>query len=301
MKILVTGSSGQLGTDVVEILRGKHEVLARKRSDLDIADPIALEKSVESFTPAIVINCAAYTRVDDCEEQRQLAFTANVTGPKNLALCVSRYGGKLIHISTDYVFDGNRTAPNPYVEEDEPAPVSYYGQTKLEGERVIRELTEHCMIVRTAWLYGAVGRNFLKTILRLTIQDPQKKLKVVNDQFGSLTWSYRLAQQIARLIEVDGQGIYHATAEGYSSWYEGAATLLKLMEVPHNVYPCTSAEYPTRAVRPGNSILENRRLKTEGINCMRPWQEDLEYYVALYRERLISEAKGEQIEYSSTQ
>jgi dTDP-4-dehydrorhamnose reductase len=293
MKILVTGSSGQLGTDVVEILRGTHDVLARKRSDLDIVDPAAVEKVMESFTPAIVINCAAYTRVDDCEEHRQLAFTVNVAGPKNLALCVSMYGGKLIHISTDYVFDGHRTVPNPYVEEDEPAPVSYYGQTKLEGERVIRELTERCIIVRTAWLYGVVGRNFLKTILRLAIQDPQKKIKVVNDQFGSLTWSYRLALQIDRLIEVDGQGIYHATAEGYSSWYEVAATFLKQMGVPCNVHPCTSAEYPTLAVRPRNSILENRRLKTEGINCMRPWQEDLKEFVALHRERLMREAKGE--------
>jgi len=293
MKVLVTGSSGQLGTDVVEVLRGTHDILALKRSDLDIADPTAVEKVMESFTPAIVINCGAYTRVDDCEEHRQLAFTANVTGPKNLALCVSRCGGKLIHISTDYVFDGNRAAHNPYVEEDEPAPVSYYGQTKLEGERVIRELTERCIVVRTAWLYGVVGRNFLKTILRLAIQNPQKKIKVVNDQFGSLTWSYRLALQIDRLIEVDGQGTYHATAEGYSSWYEVAATFLKQMGVPHNVHPCTSAEYPTRAIRPRNSILENRRLKTEGINCMRPWQEDLKEFVALYRERLMREAKGE--------
>jgi dTDP-4-dehydrorhamnose reductase len=282
-----------LGTDVVEILRGTHVILARKRSGLDIADLAAVEKVMLSFTPAIVINCAAYTRVDDCEEQRQLAFTVNVTGPKNLALCVSRYGGKLIHISTDYVFDGARTAPNPYVEEDEPAPVSYYGQTKLEGERVMRELAQHCIIVRTAWLYGVVGRNFPKTILKLAIQDPQKTIKVVNDQFGSLTWSYRLARQIARLIEVDGQGIYHATAEGYSSWYEGAVTFLKLMGVPHNVHPCTSAQYPTRAVRPRNSILENRRLKMESINCMRPWEEDLEEFVALNRERLMREAKDE--------
>jgi dTDP-4-dehydrorhamnose reductase len=293
MKILVTGSGGQLGTDVVGTLRKTYDVLALKKSDLDISDLAAVGKVVESFTPAIVVNCAAYTRVDDCEEQRQLAFAVNVTGPKNLALCVSMYGGRLIHISTDYVFDGNRSVPNPYVEEDEPAPVSYYGQTKLEGERAIRELTERCTIVRTAWLYGIVGRNFLKTILRLTIQDPKKAIKVVNDQFGSLTWSYQLGRQIARLIEADDHGIYHATAEGYGSWYEAAATFLKLMGVPHNVHPCTSAEYPTRAVRPRNSILENRRLKTEGINCMRPWQEDLEQFVELYRERLMHEAKGE--------
>jgi dTDP-4-dehydrorhamnose reductase len=293
MKILVTGSSGQLGTDVAEILRGTHDVLPRKRSELDISDLARVEEVVESLGPDIVINCAAYTRVDDCEELRQQAYSVNVIGPRNLALCVSRCGGKLIHVSTDYVFDGNKAVPNPYVEEDDPAPVSYYGQTKLEGERVVREIAEHCIILRTAWLYGVVGRNFPKTILRLAIQDPPRTINVVNDQFGSLTWSYRLAQQIARLIEVDGQGIYHATAEGSSSWYEAAITFLSLMGVRHNLHPCTSAEYPTRAVRPRNSILENRRLKMEGIDCMRPWEEDLEEFVALNRERLMREAKHE--------
>jgi dTDP-4-dehydrorhamnose reductase len=293
MKILVTGSSGQLGTDVVQILRETNTVLARNRSELDISDPAAVEKVLESLSPDIVINCAAYTRVDDCEELIQEAYSVNATGPKNLALCVSRYGGKLIHVSTDYVFDGNRAVPNPYVEEDEPAPLSYYGQTKLEAERIVQEISERWIIIRTAWLYGTVGRNFPKTILRLAVQDSKKTIKVVNDQFGSLTWTYRLARQIARLIELDGQGIYHATAEGYSNWYEVAVSFLRLMGVPHNVHPCTSAEYQTRAVRPRNSILENRRLKIEGIDCMRPWEEDLEQFVGLYRERLMREAKGE--------
>jgi dTDP-4-dehydrorhamnose reductase len=179
------------------------------------------------------------------------------------------------------------------VEEDEPAPISYYGQTKLEGERAIGEVTERCIIIRTAWLYGMVGRNFPKTILRLAIQDPKKTINVVNDQFGSLTWSHRLAQQIVRLIEVDGHGIYHATAHGFSSWYDGALTFLNLMGVPHNLRPCSSAEYPTRAVRPKNSILGNRRLKSEGLDCMRPWKEDLEQFVELHREHLMREAQGE--------
>jgi dTDP-4-dehydrorhamnose reductase len=293
MRILVTGSSGQLGTDVAEILRGSHDLLALKKSDLDIADLAAVEEVVERFSPAVVVNCAAYTGVDDCEEMRRQAYSVNVTGPKNLALCVSRHGGKLIHVSTDYVFDGNRAVPNPYVEEDEPAPISYYGQTKLEGERAIGEVTERCIIIRTAWLYGMVGRNFPKTILRLAIQDPKKTINVVNDQFGSLTWSHRLAQQIVRLIEVDGHGIYHATAHGFSSWYDGALTFLNLMGVPHNLRPCSSAEYPTRAVRPKNSILGNRRLKSEGLDCMRPWKEDLEQFVELHREHLMREAQGE--------
>jgi dTDP-4-dehydrorhamnose reductase len=293
LKILVTGSNGQLGTDSVEILGMSHDVTALKRSDLDITDLAAVEQVVKALRPAVILNCAAYTRVDDCEVEQALAFAVNVTGPKNLALCVQKHGGTLIHISTDYVFDGLRAVPNPYVEDDEPAPVSYYGQTKLESERVIQEVTDRYMIVRTAWIYGAVGRNFPKTILRLALKDPQKEIRVVNDQFGSLTWSFRLARQIERLIEVDGRGIYHATAEGYGTWYEVAATFLKRMGVAHRVSPCTSDQYPTRAVRPRNSIMENQRLKEAGINGMRPWEEDLEQFIALFRDRLIREALGE--------
>ncbi len=291
MKILVTGGNGQLGSDSAEVLGGTHNVLALGRLDLDITDPAAVEKIVEGFRPAVILNCAAYTRVDDCEIQRELAFAVNVNGPRNLALCAQKFGGKLVHISTDYVFDGARAAPNPYVEEDEPAPVSAYGQSKLEGERAIQEVTDSCLIVRTAWLYGIVGRNFLKTILRLALSDPQREFRVVNDQFGSLTWSYRLARQIAYLIEIDGRGTYHATAEGYSTWYEVAATFLKLMGVVHRVSPCTSDQYPTRAVRPTNSILENQRLKAAGINFMRPWGEDLDEFVTRFRDRLICEGE----------
>ena len=293
MKIIVTGSNGQLGTDSVQILSETHEVVAMGRSDLDITELTSVEQVVERFRPAVILNCAAYTRVDDCEEQRALAFAVNVSGPKNLALCAQKYGGKLIHISTDYVFDGARTVPNPYVEDDEPAPVSYYGQTKLESERVIRDVTDRWIIVRTAWVYGAVGRNFPKTILRLALKEPQREIRVVNDQFGSPTWSFRLARQIERLIEVDGRGIYHAAAEGYCTWYEAAATFLKLIGVAQKVSPCTSDQYPTRAVRPGNSIMDNHRLKAEGINCMRHWKEDLEQFVTLFRDRLIHEALGE--------
>jgi len=315
VKILITGSKGQLGTDAVDVLREGHEVLALGRSELDITDSAAVEQVVVGFRPAVILNCAAYTaaveqvvvgfrpavilncaaytRVDDCEAQQTLAFAVNVTGPGNLARCVQKYGGKLIHISTDYVFDGSREVPNPYVEDDEPAPVSCYGQTKREGERVVQEVTERCLIVRTAWVYGIAGRNFPKTILRLALKDPGREIKIVNDQFGSLTWSFRLARQIERLIELDGHGLYHATAEGYGSWYEVAAAFLKRMGVAHKISPCSSEQYPTRAVRPGNSILENQRLKAAGINSMCHWQEDLERFVALFRDRLIREALEE--------
>jgi dTDP-4-dehydrorhamnose reductase len=203
MKVLVTGSNGQLGMDAVEILGKSCDVAAMRRADLDITDLKAVERAVRDLEPEIVLNCAAYTRVGDCEENKELAFAVNVTGPKHLAICVQKYGGKLIHISTDYVFDGLRPIPIPYVEDDEPAPISYYGQTKLEGERFVREITDRFMIVRTAWLYGTEGRNFPKTILRVTLTDPQKEIRVVNDQFGSPTWSYRLAQQIVRLISAN--------------------------------------------------------------------------------------------------
>jgi dTDP-4-dehydrorhamnose reductase len=154
----------------------------------------------------------------------------------------------------------------------------------------VREATDNHMIFRTAWMYGIRGQNFLKTMLRLALGDPKREIKVVSDQFGSPTWSYRLAQQIARLIESGGQGTYHATSEGYGTWYELATDFLYKMGEPHSFVPCTTKEYPTPAARPTNSILENRRLKEAGLNVMEDWQDDLAEFVLRFRGRLIKEA-----------
>ncbi len=183
--------------------------------------------------------------------------------------------------------------PDAYTEEDDPAPISYYGVTKLAAEEAIRGITDNHIILRTAWLYGIRGQNFLKTMLNLALKDPQREIKLVNDQFGSPTWSYRLALQIEKLMEAGENGTFHATSEGYCTWYELATCFLGMMGLPHSFVPCTTSEYPTPAVRPINSILENKRLKDSGINLMPGWKSDLDEFVFRFRNRLIDETKEE--------
>jgi dTDP-4-dehydrorhamnose reductase len=290
MKILICGSSGQLGSDCLQILQEAHEVLALSLNELDITSSSDVDKVIKNFVPDIILNCAAYTNVDACETERELAWKVNVEGPKNLASGATKYGGLLIHISSDYVFDGRKKPPEPYVEDDEPNPLSYYGRTKLEGEVAVMQATDQYIILRTAWLYGIHGRNFLKTILELALGNPDKKVKVVNDQFGSPTWSFRLALQIAKLIEKNGRGTYHTTAEGHCTWYELASHFLGEMGIPHSLAPCTSEEYLTPAIRPRNSILENKRLKKADINLMKDWSHDVDQFVSNFQEQLLNEA-----------
>ena len=290
MRILICGGKGQLGRDCHAILGRYHEVKSVDVDELDIADPSQVEKGVAGFGPDVIVNCAAYTAVDACETTPELAWKVNAEGPGNLATAGERHGARLVHISTDYVFDGRRVPPEPYLETDEPHPVSIYGKSKLGGETAVRKATNDYMILRTAWLYGIGGVNFLKTMLRLALKNPTRELKVVNDQFGSPTWSYRLALQIERLIQAGGQGVYHATSEGYGTWYELALEFLDRMAVAHCTVPCATAEYPTPATRPINSILENRRLKESGINLMQGWQTDLGQFVVTFKDRLIAEA-----------
>jgi len=291
MKILICGGKGQLGVECRTILGRKHTVMSVDLDELDIAECARVERVVAAFGPDVIVNCAAYTAVDACETRYALAWKVNAEGPGNLAMAAERHGARLVHISTDYVFDGKKIPPEPYVETDETHPVSCYGKTKLAGERAVKDATDSYMIVRTAWLYGIGGPNFLKTILRLALKDPTGEIKVVNDQFGSPTWSYRLALQIDKLIDAGGRGVYHATSEGHGTWYQLASEFLDRMAVPHCVVPCTTTQYPTPAARPMNSILENRRLKASGMNLMQEWRHDVAAFVAALRDRLIREAK----------
>jgi dTDP-4-dehydrorhamnose reductase len=293
MKIMITGDKGQLGADCTRVLGKTHEVLGVDLDDLDITELPNIELLVQQFKPDIIVNCAAYTRVDDCEIEKELAWRANVTGAENLAKCVEKHGGCLIHISTDYVFDGRKMVPEAYVETDVPNPISYYGITKLEGEESVKRTTDQYAILRTAWLFGISGHNFLKTMLKLSLRSSDNKIKVVNDQFGSPTWTYRLALQIERLIETNHRGIFHATSEGYCTWYELAVYFLKKMNISHTIIPCTTEEYPTQAARPMNSILENRNLKEKGMNIMADWKSDVDEYVLNFREVLLKEIEKE--------
>jgi dTDP-4-dehydrorhamnose reductase len=292
MRIIITGAKGQLGSDCNQVLSEENEVIALARHDLDITCPDEVKAVIDRLRPDVLVNCAAYTRVDDCETEKELARDVNVGGPQNLAAGVDRIDGLLVHISTDYVFDGKKKIPEPYSETDVPGPASFYGRTKWEGEVAVRNATDRHIILRTAWLYGAGGHNFLKTILRLALTAPTRQLKVVNDQFGSPTWSYRLALQIGALIQSTGRATYHATAESYGTWYELADYFLTKINVTHNMIPCTSDEYPLPARRPKNSILENHRLKEAGIHVMNRWQEDIDHFIAEFGDHLIKQCSG---------
>lgn len=293
MKILLTGAQGQLGKDCQQVLQANYTLRSIDLDELDITDARAVDMMVCDFGPDIILNCAAFTDVDACETQREPAWKVNVQGPQNLAQSAENNNARLVQISTDYVFSGWKKVPRPYVEKDRPNPISYYGQTKLEGEKAVKQATLNHLIVRTAWMYGFQGHNFLKTMLRLALKDSQKTIPVVNDQFGSPTWSYPLALQLEKLIQANATGIYHATSEGYCTWYELACYFLKRIEIAHQITPCTTEEYPLPAQRPKNSILENERLKKEGLHCMTDWKKDLDTFIDRFGQRLLNEPEKE--------
>lgn len=292
MKILVTGGLGQLGWDCREVFAPKHEVLALDLPNLDITDADSVDGVLNLWKPEVIVNCAAYTAVDRAETDVAKSWHVNRDGPALLASRAAAHGIFLLHVSTDYVFDGQRPVPEPYLETDTPNPAGVYGKSKLAGEREIQERDPRHAILRTAWLYGVHGYNFLKTILRRAVHEPHKGLRVVNDQFGTPTWSRRLAKQILAVVEADAGGLFHASGEGCCSWYDFAQEFITAMKLDCEVRPCTTADYPTTSVRPSNSILENAALKRAGLNLMQDWRDDLREYAVRYREPLLNEVRS---------
>ena len=287
--LMLIGARGQLGSDCKEIFSPSFNVKSFSSADLDLNRPDDVSSAVLNFSPKVIINAAAHTNVDGCETDSERARLVNAESPARLADAARRCGALLVQVSTDYVFSGERAVPHGYSEVDEVSPVSVYGRSKRAGEEAVAASGCAYLIVRTAWLYGINGHNFLKTMLRLALAEPERERKVVADQFGCLTWSRRLAQQLLFLVESGKRGLYHAVAEGSASWFQVASRFLELMEVEHRLVACTTAEYPTPARRPANSILLNRKLKDDDLLLMRPWQEDLELFVIRYRDQLLKE------------
>lgn len=288
MKILICGAAGQLGSDLQIVLANQSDIVAADRSVLDISNYAEVKSVFKSIMPDTIINCAAYNKVDACESNKNEAYFVNVIGAMNLSILSNKFSSKLIQISTDYVFDGNKDLPNPYNEEDETGPISYYGKTKLDGEVEVKKNCNDHIIIRTAWLYGIKGHNFLKTMLKIANTNPSRNIKVVNDQYGSPTWTYRLALQINELIGTNITGTVHATSEGYCTWYEMAKTFLDNIGYKDLVIPCTTEEYQTPASRPINSILENSVLKKHGLNLMKNWKLDLGEFTSKFKQELLS-------------
>lgn len=291
MRILLTGAKGQLGSECKEVLKSDYEIIDTDQEDFDITSWDKVILAFSELSPDIILNCAAFTNVDECEIRKKESERINVEGPRNLAQGAARYEKGIVHISSDFVFDGRKRLPQPYFEDDPMSPLSFYGVTKMESEIAVKQNTPNYILIRTGWLYGIKGDNFCKKILEQALKKDRESLYVVNDQFGSPTWSYRLANQIKLLIDNGKEGVYHATSEGYCSRYEWAKYFLEKMEIKTPVLPCSSEEYPTPAKRPANSILENRQLKIEGLNIMPNWQKDLDIFIDKYGERLLKGGK----------
>ena len=252
MKILITGSNGMLGHDLIEVLKDNHELILTTSKSLDITDKTHVISFIKENKPDIVINSAAYTNVDGCEENQETAFSINGDGVRNLALGCSEVNCPLVHISTDYVFNGENTVP--WVEDDEIGPISVYGKSKLKGEEAILEILDKYFIIRTAWLYGVNGGNFPKTMLELA--KDHSEITVVYDEVGTPTYTLDLAEAISQLIETDYYGIYHITNSGSCSWCEFAKYIFEIAEKDVKVTPVTASEFARPAPRPHYSVLE---------------------------------------------
>lgn len=288
-RILISGGTGQVGSELKALLGRDHEVLAPRHGEWDLSKA-AFPPALRDFQPNYLINCAAFTKVDAAESQREAAWLVNAVAPGRLAEACYEMGIPIFHLSTDYVFDGRKPPPQPYLESDDPSPLSVYGESKLEGERQVHLNAGDWVVLRAAWVYGMAGRNFFKAILAKALRG--ETLKVVSDQFGAPTWAATLAAQVAKLIGSEAHGLYHASAEGHATWYQAAVEFFRLMEVEAEIQPCSTAEFPTTARRPANSILENLRLKTEGLNLMRDWRADLADFVGRHRAELLKEARA---------
>ena len=292
MKILITGSNGQLGNELQKIISTgtaeiatiseeikNSEVFALDVDKLDITNLEQVKTVLKELNPDVVINCAAATNVDGCEANKDLAFKINALGPRNLAMVAEEIGAKLVQVSTDYVFRG--VGDIPLNEADIVHPVSSYGKTKLLGEEFVREFSSKYYIVRTAWLYGYVGHNFVYTMMKLG--KDRETLSVVNDQLGNPTHANDLAYHILKLIQTEEYGVYHCTGKGECSWYDFATEIMKLSGRNCKVNPCTSAEYkamyPNSADRPAYSSLDNMMLRCTVGDEMRDWREALKTFM----------------------
>lgn len=285
MKVLVTGAAGQLGSVVVSLFQETgHTVVGCDRTELDITDQDACFSLLEGHRPDAVIHCAAYTAVDLAEQEVDAAYAINAAGTRNMVLASERVGAKFCYISTDYVFDG--VSRQPYHEYDNTNPETIYGRSKRAGEVLVQSLSSAYFIVRTSWVYGLHGKNFVKTMLRLGLE--RSEIKVVNDQKGSPTYAVDLAKFLLELIGTEKYGIYHASNTGICTWYEFATAIfaeaqaLSGTSYRAQVLPCTTKEYPLPAPRPRNSAMEHLSIRTNGMADLRPWREGLRDFLKEY-------------------
>lgn len=282
MKVLITGGKGQLGVDVTALFqREGHQVWSFGKQELDVTSFEHLKQTVEDIKPDLIIHAAAYTKVDLAEQERDTAFRINALGTRNVAVVSNQVGAKLIYISTDYVFDG--TQKLPYDECSSVNPKSVYGKSKLAGEVFVQQLCNRFFIVRTSWVYGQAGSNFVKTMLNLAAKQPE--LTVVHDQVGCPTYSVDLSSFLLQLAKTDLYGIYHASNNGSCSWYEFAKAIFEEAGYTHvRVTPVSTEQFQRPAPRPAFSVFDQMGIRLNGFPPFRPWREALREFLRDWKE-----------------
>ena len=282
--ILVTGSTGQLGSDVVkELLKRGYSTLSPNRSEFNLCSEDSIRNYILNSNCEAIVHCAAYTQVDKAEDEKDLCIKINATATKHIVKCAKILDIPMIYISTDYVFDG--TKDGEYTENDETNPINIYGESKLAGEKYVQEILDKYYIVRTSWVFNINGKNFIETMLRLSKANNQ--LSIVNDQIGSPTYTKDLSRLLVDMLETSKYGLYHATNEGYCSWYEFADTIFKLANINIDIKAINSNEYASRAKRPLNSKLSKDKLIEFGFKPLPHWEDALKDYLIRRRDLLI--------------
>ena len=282
--ILVTGSTGQLGSDVVkELLKRGYSTLSPNRSELNLCSEDNIRNYILNSNCEAIVHCAAYTQVDKAEDEKDLCIKINTTATKHIVKCAKILDIPMIYISTDYVFDG--TKDGKYTENDETNPINIYGESKLAGEKYVQEILDKYYIVRTSWVFNINGKNFIETMLRLSKANNQ--LSIVNDQIGSPTYTKDLSRLLVDMLETSKYGLYHATNEGYCSWYEFANTIFKLANINIDIKAINSNEYASRAKRPLNSKLSKDKLIEYGFKPLPHWEDALKDYLIRRGDLLI--------------
>jgi dTDP-4-dehydrorhamnose reductase len=275
LKVLVVGAKGMLGADLLKVLSPSKTVVGTDIEDFDITEKEGTMKAVSEIRPDFLINAAAFTQVDQCERDEKKALAVNGDGVKNLALACIKNGIKMMQLSTDYIFDGEKRIP--YQEEDSPNPLSVYGRSKLLGEKHLQELMDNFVIIRTAWLYGANGSNFVKTIAQLAQE--KDELKVVDDQWGTPTYTFHLARAIDAIIETGETGIFHITNSGFCTWYDFACEIVRFKGLKVKVKPANTNEIGRPAKRPLFSVLNCSKFeKTTGL-ILPHWKDAVKEFI----------------------
>ncbi|MBP2000701.1 dTDP-4-dehydrorhamnose reductase [Paenibacillus shirakamiensis] len=275
-KIVVTGAGGQLGRELVALLTKQgYAVTGLGRAELDITDAEACREKITSIRPDVVIHAAAYTQVDQAETDVDLAYQVNAWGTRNMAVAAASSGAKLVYISTDYVFNGEGTTP--YDEFHLVDPINVYGRSKWEGEQFVRQMHNRFFIIRTSWVYGEYGPNFVKTMLNLATTKDQ--ISVVEDQVGCPTYTLDLGMAISKILRTENYGTYHITGAGSCSWCSFAKAVFEISGLKITVLPVTSHQFVRAAPRPAYSVLEHQALRLNGFKEMRPWREALEEFL----------------------